>query len=320
MDDIHQMKDGSSTVAVSALPTGQLAHPDRWLFEDGDENLMQARQLYPVYSFLIEHPSGRKILFDLGLPKDLETVPPAIRRVFDIITPKIPKDASQVLSAGSVSATSIDSVILSHLHFDHVGDCTKFPEAVILAGQGSKTASAPGWPVQPSSPFSSAVLQHPRFRELDDQLDNATSVGPFAKAYDYFGDRSFFLVEAPGHMPGHIGALAFTGENEWIFMGGDCCHHRSLLVGSRPMSITCGPAGREGFHKDPGNANATIEKVRTLEQTGHVLVALSHDSFLCDIMPEYPQRLNGWKASTWKARLDKVLSETYPAMRSNAKV
>ncbi len=69
MDDIHQMKDGSSTVAVSALPTGQLAHPDRWLFEDGDENLMQARQLYPVYSFLIEHPSGRKILFDLGLPK-----------------------------------------------------------------------------------------------------------------------------------------------------------------------------------------------------------------------------------------------------------
>ena len=56
-------------VEVFALPTGQLSHPDRWLFEDGDEDLMTARHVYPNFSFLIRHHSGKSILFDLGLTK-----------------------------------------------------------------------------------------------------------------------------------------------------------------------------------------------------------------------------------------------------------
>ena len=61
-------------VKVFALPTGQLTHPDRWLFEDGDEDIMKARNPYPDYSFLIQHEaSGRNVLFDLGLPVDGDT-------------------------------------------------------------------------------------------------------------------------------------------------------------------------------------------------------------------------------------------------------
>ena len=60
---------GASPVEVFALPTGQLTHPDRWLFEDGDDDLLRVRSTYPDYSFLIRHPSGRNILFDLGLRK-----------------------------------------------------------------------------------------------------------------------------------------------------------------------------------------------------------------------------------------------------------
>lgn len=57
-------------VKVFALPTGQLTHPDRWLFEDGDEDIMKARNEYPDYSFLIQHQaSGKNMLFDLGLMK-----------------------------------------------------------------------------------------------------------------------------------------------------------------------------------------------------------------------------------------------------------
>ena len=64
-------------VEVSVLPTGHLTHPDRWLFEDGEEDIMQARRKYPDFSFLIEHHSGRKVLFDLGLPKACR--PPTLR-------------------------------------------------------------------------------------------------------------------------------------------------------------------------------------------------------------------------------------------------
>ena len=56
-------------VTVCALPTGRLYLPDRWLFEDGNEDVRTARQYSPDYSFLISHPSGKHVLFDLGLRK-----------------------------------------------------------------------------------------------------------------------------------------------------------------------------------------------------------------------------------------------------------
>lgn len=56
-------------VQVFALPTGWLYHPDRWLFEDGDSDQVNAKQQYPDYSFLIRHPAGQNVLFDLGLRK-----------------------------------------------------------------------------------------------------------------------------------------------------------------------------------------------------------------------------------------------------------
>ena len=60
---------GTRPIEVYALATGQLSHPDRWLFEDGDTDLRKARNVYPDFSFLISHHSGKNVLFDLGLPK-----------------------------------------------------------------------------------------------------------------------------------------------------------------------------------------------------------------------------------------------------------
>jgi hypothetical protein len=59
----------SLSVSVFALPTGKLYLPDRWLFEDGDNNMYKARQFSPDFSFLIRHPSGTNLLFDLGMRK-----------------------------------------------------------------------------------------------------------------------------------------------------------------------------------------------------------------------------------------------------------
>lgn len=59
----------SKNVQVYALPTGWVHLPDKWLFEDGDDDIMKARSRFPDYSFLICHPSGKNILFDAGMPK-----------------------------------------------------------------------------------------------------------------------------------------------------------------------------------------------------------------------------------------------------------
>lgn len=59
----------SQPVQVSALPTGRIYLPERWLFEDGDSDVAKARVLAPDFSFLVQHSSGQKLVFDLGLRK-----------------------------------------------------------------------------------------------------------------------------------------------------------------------------------------------------------------------------------------------------------
>ena len=234
-----------------------------------------------------------------------------IQSAYPVIEPVVHEDAVDILVKGPVSPSEIHTVIFSHLHFDHVGDPRKFPRADMIAGPGSREASAPGYPADPKSPFDGGPINHPKYQELSFEKHHWVEVGPFPRALDFFGDGSLFLLDTPGHMAGHLGALALTGPDEWVFMGGDCCHHRSLLVGSRPMSVTMGPAGTKCFHRDPKVASETIGKVRSLDQTGRVLVALAHDSYLFGKMPEYPSSVSGWKTSEWKRGLDTLLARDY---------
>lgn len=65
------LPSSTTVLKVYALPTGRVYLPDRWLFEDGDssKDMKSARQLSPDFSFLLSHPSGKHILFDLGMRK-----------------------------------------------------------------------------------------------------------------------------------------------------------------------------------------------------------------------------------------------------------
>lgn len=239
-----------------------------------------------------------------------------IRNDYRYIDPVVAKDAVDLLEEGPISPSSITGVIFSHLHFDHTGDCTKFPNANIIVGPGSYEATFPGWPASAESPFLSSILHHPRFRELSFEKELWVPFRNFPRALDFFGDGSFLLLDTPGHMPGHLGALAKTGKDEWVFMGGDCCHHRALLTGHRPISTTVGPNGTPSFHCNPSVASDTISNIRALDKWGDVFVALAHDATLEGKMPEYPNHLNGWKSCEWKKDLDCFLEKEYP--RANA--
>lgn len=157
-------------------------------------------------------------------------------------------DAAEILNTGPHSAGSISAIVLSHLHFDHIGDCHKFPHASVIVGPGSRAATMPGYPSDIESPFLGSVLDHPGFREFSLVSDKWVPVGPFPRAYDYFGDGSFYILDTPGHMQGHLSGLAQTGPQEWVFMGGgllspprcsfweEACEHYSRAQRNKELS------------------------------------------------------------------------------------
>lgn len=106
----------------------------------------------PAYSFLIQHPSGRKFLFDLGVRKHWHDLAPnLVKRLkstgWDIT---VQKDVDEILKDEGIGPEEINGIIWSHSHFDHIGDPSRFPPTTdLVVGPGFKEKFMPGYPENP---------------------------------------------------------------------------------------------------------------------------------------------------------------------------
>ncbi|KAF3385128.1 Cytochrome P450 monooxygenase andK [Penicillium rolfsii] len=289
----------------------------------------------PSFSFLIDHPrSQRKILFDLGLRKEFSSHPPAVGKFlresgWDL---QVTKDIPEILKEGNLSPTDIEAVIFSHHHFDHVGDLSQFPPTTeVVVGPGFKNAYLPGWPVNPESSLIEDEWKKHKIREvLFNDGPESVSIGGF-QAVDYFGDRSFFLLNAPGHTIGHLAALARISlastsseehpRDKFVFLGGDICHYpgafrptKDLLLDSEALAAlySC-PASffldvhpekncDNPFYKMPGHctvdekaAERSIQKMGAFDANEDVLVIIGHDASLIGRVEFFPKPISAWE-------------------------
>jgi hypothetical protein len=67
----------------------------------------------PSHSFLLEHPSGRRVVFDLGIRKDYQNYAPKIAAYIPTTNYKIDveKNVAEILEDGGVSLRSVEAVI-----------------------------------------------------------------------------------------------------------------------------------------------------------------------------------------------------------------
>ncbi|KAJ7275056.1 hypothetical protein C8J57DRAFT_1714764 [Mycena rebaudengoi] len=324
--------DVAADPSTTAVPASSFFRP----VLPGYENLS-----CPIYAFLVEHTgvTTQRIMFDLGVRKDLENLAPSVAAFFTSGKAAIPvdKDIVEQLTAGNISLDTIEAVIWSHIHFDHTGDMSKFlPTTTLVFGQG--TVRDP-YTVNPKSTLLESDIAGRRLVELNFDKSDLTIGG--MKAHDYFGDGSFYLLDAPGHAMGHICALARVTPTDFVLLGGDTCHHPGqfrptdklhqhlpcpgeLLAAAR-HSISTEHFSPEnpssGFdlaarttplldvsdtansaYADPPLSRVTISKLSDFDANPDVFVVLAHDMSLVSVIDLFPAQLNEWKEKGWKQK------------------
>jgi glyoxylase-like metal-dependent hydrolase (beta-lactamase superfamily II) len=112
----------------------------------------------------------------------------------------------------------------SHAHWDHSRPIKNiFPNATAYFGPGTRAACTPGHLKNPSLQWDGRFFDPEHATEKWDELHGDwKKFGPFDEALDYFGDGSFWILQAPGHMQGNIAGAARLKDGEWVLLGSDC--------------------------------------------------------------------------------------------------
>jgi hypothetical protein len=95
--------------------------------------------------------------------------------------------------------------------------------ATAYFGPGTRAGCEPGHIQDPSLQWDGRFFDPEYSTERWDELrGDWKSFGPFERALDYFGNGSFWILDAPGHMPGNVAGAARLKDGEWIILGSDC--------------------------------------------------------------------------------------------------
>ncbi|KZV66789.1 Metallo-hydrolase/oxidoreductase [Peniophora sp. CONT] len=266
---------------VSAIEAGVLFLPANLILDPSDVD-PASRWAAPALSFILQHSdNNRYTLFDLGILKNYMSLPPAAVERIPLFGPvRVKEDVAEHLVAGGLQPSDISNVIISHAHWDHTGDPSLFPKAAIIVHEGTKTRVDSGYPKDARSTIPQNLLPAERTRVLDASAE-WQQIGPFPRAHDLFGDGSAYIIDAPGHVEGHINLLARTSaDGGWIMLLGDACHERRLLTGEARFCIDIDERGRQTtkMHTDLVAAQEHLARVRVLMENPRVGVLLAHDA------------------------------------------
>lgn len=328
-------------VTVSALDAGHLTLPERLFITDADPDKSNT---VPSLAFLIRHPSpspsreGSKttnLVFDLGIKRNLDgyTAAQALhtaQRQPVITDPdcaaslrygagaaRVKQQQSQYDNNGGIlldPSKDVDLVIISHVHWDHIGTPSDFSSATFAVGSGTqdllkngaghlypadlfnadelpatRTVEFPPIPGATEYEAGSDIPKHTTTPEnTGAKLPLAASqwswnrLGGFSNALDLFGDGSVYVIDSPGHLYGHVNLLTRVSESKYVYLGGDCCHDPRIMAGEKDIAMyEDGKGGLRSVHVDTNAAKRTLDRIRAFvkERNGQVEVevVLAHD-------------------------------------------
>lgn len=239
---------GSGTVELDVMLTAEVRMPRGYVFRTEGANALtrlvgelrsgSEAVRSPCLAYAARHPSAGTILIDTGLhPRAHEQLrgdfggPMSL--LFAGLRPTDTPFDGQLRGLG-IEPSSVERVIMTHLHVDHTSGMRLLPEAQF-------TCCAREWAAarRPFAVRHGYVGHHlpPESRtQLVDFAKYGERHGPFAKTIDVLGDSSIRLISTPGHTVGHLSVLLALAHGRRVLLVGDAAYTlRNIGEGILPM-------------------------------------------------------------------------------------
>jgi N-acyl homoserine lactone hydrolase len=190
----------------------------------------------PINVYVIEHRDGL-VLFDTGQDRASVTDPryfptgPLLGPLFSMAKFEIAADQTlTVLLQGlGYRASEVATVVLSHLHGDHIGGLREVSQAELLVSRTEWDTLSGTWPELAGVMRQHIELPGLRWRQIDPAPLHDPTLAPFDIGHDLFGDGSLVMVPTPGHTAGSISLIVRRADKPTLALVGDLTYAADLL-------------------------------------------------------------------------------------------
>jgi glyoxylase-like metal-dependent hydrolase (beta-lactamase superfamily II) len=185
----------------------------------------------PIHCWAIEH-AGRLILVDTGETAGARDVPFARFEV------SREQELPAALSGVGLAVDDVDTVVLTHMHGDHMDGAVHVRGAVLVQDRELEFSRTPG------ARMAQKLLRQPvpggvDFRPL--ALDGGP-FGAFARSRMLTDDGRIVAVDTAGHTPGHMSVICVDDDDRHVLLAGDTTDTLEQLRALRADAVSPKPA------------------------------------------------------------------------------
>lgn len=245
------------TLSLRVLPLGHLRCQYFRIVDGYDENVMYDS---PVSALLIRHPTLGNVLYDTGnSPYHRREYGDDITRVYPVENFRSIEDA---LQSEGLTCEDIDMIILSHLHFDHVGGLRYFQNSkaiknVVVAERELWNACRSVFTDEEGGAYVKSLF------DVDGVIYR-----PIRDTTDLAPDLTLFIQEA--HTPGVIGLAIKTQTMGQIIVTSDTVYTRETWEKSLP------PGGP--INKGTKEFLSNLDRLKQMQEQRHATMLFGHDN------------------------------------------
>lgn len=215
---------------------------------------------FTVSCYLIQHGSSY-MLWDTGLSEeDLGRPLQGPKATGETLAKLLPEQLAQL----HVDPKQIETIGISHYHYDHMGQAKLFPQARLLLGKGDVQVLR--------------TPDNPRAKPLAHWIGGDGKIEEINGDKDVFGDGSVIMLDLPGHTPGHHGLLVKLARTGYVLLSGDLAHFRENYFNN----------GVPPFNFDRAQSLASLERFKSIEKNLRAIVVIQHEQADLNKLPAFP--------------------------------